>query len=315
MRHYFLLFLLMGFSTALHAQLYEGKKSGFKFFVEVFADSAKVEVFRNYYLYRYEFAYKEGEEILVGQSNTDTLFRGIQNQLYKKKKTFYLKSSFNGKDVFIVKLSDCKYDSRDLLRKKAYSSRQMHQLNRLQDSLSHPNQTEFTDVTSAFYQLNRDSGSFEAYALRTNRCADSLREMIILSSRSAAVDRYYEVGLSLDTADSSEVFKLLENANYQYEYARYFVFTLSQVKPDWLIQYVDKNPANKESLLKNIKNHPHFKEIHQKVKESSMNLNGRKEILKQKRKRNTSNVAVGALSVTIVLAEVALVVGLIIWIF
>ncbi len=305
------LFLVLLPYTAT-AQLYEGKKGSHTYFVELTADSVHVIQFQIYYPYR--FSIQEIEETVSRNQNSDTISINEKTFLLRKKDLNFLISKTLRKKETKIKLKICQLDRRDELRKEAYATLKTSELNHLRDSLANPFNFGKLDIDLSIRQIKTDSVSFDAFKKQLDVKAEALRDLI-LQTRSPISDRYYAVMHSFQQTDSAEIVQLLDSANFKYTYSKDFLYALSQENPDNLIHYVDQDPVNKKTLLKSIRNHKEYRKITSSIKTVPLHSKGKKEILKQRRKRTATDIAIGAGSATIVLAEIALLTGLLIWIF
>ena len=107
----------------------------------------------------------------------------------------------------------------------------------------------------------------------------------------------------------------MDSADYSLGYGQYFLFQLSQENPALLIRYLDQEPENRRSLLRAIRHHPNYKQILDSVKTVEPKTAGKRKVLRQKSLRIVGYIANGTISVTLILAEVALIVLLFVWIF
>ena len=104
---------------------------------------------------------------------------------------------------------------------------------------------------------------------------------------------------------------MLAEAKYNFYYSDYFLRKLAEAKPEVLIAYIDKNPPNKKTVLKAIKNHRYLKEIVANVKKTEIDTKAKKLIKRQKTKQNIEDVAIATGIITLLVGEVVLIVLLV----
>ncbi len=308
---------LILFSNTSFSQLYEKNCKNYQYYAEVKQDTARVEIFLNKSI---EHSYNQqlmcDEVLLRNKRKSDTLFIGKENLIVFKFDFLYLISKnviTSEKTISKVRLKRTEKDYRPYLRKSTYSADKIQFIRKLLDSLACPKNKDRPKIYTSLYSLNSES-NLSTYKLKF----DSIYQAelaLIHSTRDTMVDFYYKTADSIAQTDSATILSLLSKADYGYNYAHYFLYKLSQVKPEILIKYVDSNPSNKKALLKDIRYNKYCNSIHKSVKNTKTNTKGKKEILKQKRRRITESTLLGAAYVTIIAAEVSLVVLLVVWIF
>jgi hypothetical protein len=318
-----LVFVLI-FTNEVISQLYTGFKDKFivhQFYVDINSDSTHLEIFA---FSDRGFCKKEYDKYLLPNTKSnDICFQNKDVQIQKKGDHYFLlfKSSLlhkvNKHDKRNkIQLKPCIQDDRLVQRKRAYFSEKETYLRKLEDSLrgpinSVPQYSRFGTMT-----LWSDSLSFDDFIAITNKISDSLIDKITKKT-DPIVRNYYNACDSINKLDTSIICHLLADIvyNYTYSYEKYFIYRLALTRPECLIQYVDKNPVNKLSLLRAIRNHNKYKEITNSVKECSLNTKGKKEIVRQKTKRIVTDITLGTAYLAIILSELALMTGIIIWIF
>ncbi len=301
------------FAHSLFAQLYSFQNGRLSYFVELLNDSAHLEVFSTFGAHEI-YNSKEADEILIHRQNSkDTVFSGKQNHLIKRKGFYYLLyKSPHSKKSLKIELEKCAIDDRELFRKRSYHHHINRKLFRVQDSISGPTQSIKAHNHTVFTSVNSNTLlSFEDYKIAMDHISDSIQTRILLYKK-PIIDHYYAKANSLKQLDSTEVFDLLSRANYSFSYGKYFLHKVALEQPEYLIRFIDHNPRNKDTILRTIKWHRNYKEITNKIKETSLQTKGKEEIVKQRAKRRRQEFAGGALFVTAILTEIGLVVLLVV---
>ncbi|MBL7911852.1 MAG: hypothetical protein JNJ41_12415 [Bacteroidia bacterium] len=299
-----LLIVLLLISGHSFSQLYFARLTYFEFYVEINRDSAHVEIFR---YNRYYFTGKKSDEFLTRQNNKgDTLFAGEKNKIIKTKGLYYLLYYANNqKKQSKVELMLCRSDNRENLRKQDYAFIMEQQLMRLEDSLSGPVISIKTNALEAINDLNTSQYSYHEFKRVTARVSDSL--ILKITELKDPVAGYFYAALdSLKLLDTNRVYNLLSTAKYNFFYGKYLLEKVAKEKPELLVLYVDKEPANKKAVLQAVKYHKHIYEIIKNVKATPAKTKGKKEIIKQKRINAMDNALAGGLYISIILAELAL---------
>ena len=310
----FLILVLIGLVASNQAisQLYIGHKGWRNCFVEINKDSAHVEIFS---VSPPDFTAKNCDEILFSINNvSDACFEGRSTKIIKNRSYYLFYKPNYRKRPYKIKLKSCTNDNRKKFRNEAYASDKRIMIRNLNDSLSGPKSIAHLDINNPIRRVTQNHLSDSNFVDLVDSVSDSLIK-IILTTKDSLVDYYYIMSDSINKLDSINIYKLLANGAYNYPFEKYFMYRLSLTRPDYLIRYVDKDPVNKKSLLKAIRNHNNYKEIIKKVKETPLKSTGKKEIQKQKAKRIMTDFAIGTAYVSIILSEVALLTGIIIWIF
>jgi len=313
MRKIFVIILITIISNQAFSQLYDGYKGWYRFFVEFKNDSAHIEIFSNS---PPDFVYKVCDEMIIANTaSRDTCLKGKQIKILNRRHAYFLLfKPDNRKTEFKIKLKLCLNDNRKCFRYDAYSSKKRIDIMRMQDSLSGPEIFINLDVNNTIRRISNDCIADCNYLETVDKVSDSLTN-ILLKINNPIVKYYYNASDSIEQIDTAEVFRLLANANYIFPYAKFFLNKIALNRPACLIQYVDKDPVNKKSLLLAIRDHNNYREIIKNVKKTPMTSAGKKEIQKQKSKRVMTDIAVKTVYASIILCEVALLTGVIIWIF
>jgi hypothetical protein len=182
---------------------------------------------------------------------------------------------------------------------------------RLRDSLSlYPIRSSmgiwYSDNIPQFYSLNE-------YKSLVDQKMDPICAEII-RNKDPRIDLYYKKIDSLQYMDSTAVFELLSNTNYELYCGQYLLKKIAREKPGLLIYYIDKNPRNKDTLLRSIRNGNNDKEIVSAIKSCPVKTHGKKLIIKQRSQRVAGDIGAGAFYIGIILAEITLLVLLFKWI-
>jgi hypothetical protein len=310
------------FTNEVFSQLYTGFKDKFivhRFYVDINSDSAHLEIFA---FSNRGFCKKEYDKYLLPNAkSSDICFQNNDVQIQQKGNHYFV--LFKSSLLHKVKLHDkrnkihlkpCIQDDRLLQRKRAYYWEKATYLRKLEDSLRGPINSIPQYSRFGTMALWSDSLSLDDFVAITNIISDSLIYKITKIT-DPVVRNYYNACDSINKLDTSIICNLLADMVYNYSYEKYFIYKLALKRPDCLIQYVDKNPVNKVSLLRAIRNHNKYKEITKSVKECSLNTKGKKEIVRQKTKRVVTDISLGTAYLTIILSELALTTGFFIWIF
>lgn len=306
MKKIYLLLIILFWSNNIFAQLYYARYGGRDYYVEMIRDSVHLEIFNlppssNYVKLHDEFLYSDNK-------NSNVLFIGKQFQISKTENKIYLIDKSIKKEGKI-KLEICKLDLRD---KNAHLDYIERELDELKDSLSGPFGFNYDRNESIKGAINADEYLYDDYVKLVNNIKDSIA-INILKSKDPKVDFYYNILDSLSFIDSNIVYDLLSKVNFKSFYGKKFIYKLALHRPEYLVNYMDKNSLNKDSLLIAIKDHKKSNEIIQKVKETPGKSEGRREILKQKTKRMSGNIATVGLYGVVVLAELSVLVVGILW--
>jgi hypothetical protein len=297
-----LFLILTCFNLSGFAQLFLGDKNNTYHYVELKGDSAHLEIFKDQ-LYS---LIKIHDEVLT-KSQDSTMPYGSSNKVIKQKNKYYLlyKPSTSN-DVTKIELKPCLKDIRESLRKEAYFCQKNQELSQLQDSLAGPAQRSTYSLTR-----NTDTIPSKEYIRITDQLMDSLSKEVIASADKTAQSFYKDMD-SIYNMKQNEIFNLLNKAKYEYHYGRSLVYTTATVRPEILISFIEKNNTNKLIVLRTIRDHKYLKGIITKVKAYPVDTYGKAEILKQNRKRNVRESAGRAAFAGLILAEIALIAGLIV---
>lgn len=316
------LLLLFIFFSAFQAksQLFNAYKSNqiflsYRLFVEVTKDSVIVEIFSRSYPHFTDSVYSEVlkpdnkiDEIIFAGKNTELLIdRGV-NYLLFRKNCFkgYEAKRFNKKKI---KLRLAEVDERNSFRKSAYKNNISERLRNLGDSLAVNYSNDLLHKVDI-----KDTLPYIEFRRLMDIVSDSV-EKTILMAKMPEVEMYYSVSDSIEKADTALVFRMLAEAKYNLRYSDYFLRKLAAAKPEVLIAYIDKNPPNKKTVLKAIKNHRFIKEIVANVKKTDSNTKGNKLIKRQKPKHNIEEIATATGLITLVVGEIVLIVLFFNWVF
>jgi hypothetical protein len=311
---FFLVFLIIVLTSVKgFSQLYIGYLNGNTLFVDIDNDTARIESFSDHY---WSF-FVVSEEFLVSKKGAkDTLFSGKHYHILKKKKKYLLSyRSSNSKEVYKIKIKICPNDNRRQLRNEAYYGVKFSEIERLEDSLLAPGK-ELIYPSSFYPRINNTELPEHLFREWADKTTDSMRFQI-LNVHKPKIDLYARVGDSIGFVDTSIVFDLLAKADYVYgdNYSKLFLDKLTSAKPEYLIQYIDKNPANKEEVLNAILWHKQNKEIVKRVKKVNVSSLGKNEIVKQRGKRVRLDVAAVSFGILGAAVEVGLIVLVIALIF
>ncbi len=306
MKKIYLVLLILLLSNNIFAQLYYAHRGGRDYYLEIFQDSAHLEIFCFPPASNYVKLY---DEILYSENKVNNvLFIGKQYQISKKENDLYLADKTQ-KKVEKIKLETGKLDRRE---KNAHLEYIESQLDEIQDSLSGPFGSNEYKTGRIAGLINADEYLYDDYTKLVNHIKDTM-VMNMLKSKDPETDFFYNILDSLSYVDSNLVYNLLSNVNFNGFYGKKLIYKLALQKPEYLINYVDKNPENKDSLLLAIREHKNNREIHENIKKTPGKSVGRKEILKQKTKREAGNIATTGLFGVVVVAELSVLVLGIIW--
>jgi len=277
--------------------------------VEITPDSAYVESYlRNS---QTGLIYNFSNELLV-KNSSDASYQGKKIQLKKTRDGYTLLNQSN-KKVFRGQLVSCTSNVRDMQRNGAYLTSKINALDELEDSLA-DSYAFIHSINSFLLREVNDSLELNEYKLKVDQRFHEFQKTII-SSENPRVNHYYKTAHSINETDSIELFSLLDSANYNFLYGQYLVYQLSQENPAILIRYLDQKPENRRSLLRAIRHHSNYEQILDSVKTVEPKTAGKRKVLRQKTMRIAGYIANGTMSVTLLLAEAALIVLLFVWIF
>lgn len=297
-----LIFLLL-FSGNAFSQLYFGNKNHCNFYVEMTKEGAHVEAFRYFH---YSIGKRADEHLLPSTNAKSTIFKGPQSQILKTNNKYFLLYKFpNKKKAVEIELTISPTDPREEIRKKAYLADKIRYLRRFEDSLSGAQVTLNMPIREPFRFINDSGQTSGDYARLIDSVSDSLITKII-ELKDPSVNYFYSRIDSLQYLDTMTVYSLLEKTNYTFFYSQYILQKIALEKPGLLIRYLDKKPTNKKTVLRTIKYHRALDEIVNKVKESPLKTKGKREIVRQKAKRQAGSFFGGVTYVTIILAEFSL---------
>jgi hypothetical protein len=210
-----------------------------------------------------------------------------------------------------IRLKLCTLDDRAATRIRSYYTIRRLELMNLKDSLNGPGSS--FNPSSRFDYGEEDNLSYEDHINLIEKAADSNKKQVV-ASENPQVAFYYKMSDAINTLDSTQIYKLLSEGNYSFHYSQYFLKKLALRRPELLIRYIDKNPMDKDTILRAIKNHNEYRLITEKVKETNIKSKGEKEIVRQKTKRVIKEISTGALLATFVLGQFALLALAVVWI-
>ncbi len=317
MRKTFIVIFIILFSNQAFSQVFYASKGYLvytSFYAEIKKDSSYLEVF---FLEPPDFINKGINDTLISDGiNGRISYTGKQTQIVKIGNTYYLtypKNWRNGKKKNI-ELKILKNDRRDSIRNEAYACDKRVMLMKMADSLLGSDYLIRYDINKAIRAITKEHIMDSNFVELVDEAADSIVNKI-MTEKDPFVDHYYKMADSIEQLDTAVIYQLLSKENLKFKYCQYFIYQLSIKKPENLISYLDKNPSNKEVILSSIRNSPNLKEITKNVRKTSIKSKGEKEILKQRRKKIASDIAIGSAYGAIVLSEIGLVILAIIWIF
>ena len=290
-------------SNQAFAQVYKGFKRGINYFADVRNDNARVEAFRYDYP---DFYYKDFDEVLKSvNTGSDTLYSGKNAHIIHHRNKYYLIYKTTK-----VRLDTISFKELNYYRNKVYESTKRIEVMHLEDSLRSSHYVFNPNINNTFRLLNKDIPD-STFKILADRTSDSLIN-IILKIHKPKFDYYVRMGDSIDKLDTTTIFNLLANTEYNYNISSsmYFLYKLALKKPEYLIQYIDKNPPNKNSILDAIKDSKVSNFIIDKVKEVNVNTEGKRGIVKQRVKRIRENTVAITVYTLIVVGEIALLVFL-----
>lgn len=245
------------------------------FFLEINKDSAHLEVF-SFYEY---FCIKRYDRILFpnNKPNNNNYFGDEQFKIYYVHSKYYLffndsllKSRVLGEnnkiEMFISTL-----EAREYIRKQAFLSERKKLINNLIDSLDSPRSQIRRNISLRNLFINGEGYSYTNLIYYIDKIVDTLINQIMVM-KDPYVDYYYKVGNNISNTDSTEIYRLLERANFEYTFSQYFLYKLALEKPEYLIYYIDMGLPNKHIVLSAIRNHKNRKEIKKKLKETKQIL-------------------------------------------
>ena len=310
------LFLLFIFLSAFQAKsqlftVYDSKHMFlfYRLFVDVTKDSVIVEIFSCSYPNFTDSVYTEVlkpdnkiSDIKFAGKNTELMIdRGDYYLLFKKNcfQDYETLKYFNKKKI---KLNLAQTNERNSFLKSAYKNKISERLRNLGDSLG-------VNYSRNFLYIDDNKDTLTIYEHRTaiDLIADTI-ERFILKNKMPEAEMYYCVSDSIEKADTALIFRMLAEAKYNFYYSDYFLRKLAAAKPEVLIAYIDKNPPNKKTVLKAIKNHRYLKEIVANVKKTEIDTKAKKLIKRQKTKQNIEDVAIATGIITLLVGEIVLIV-------
>ena len=297
-----LIITILFFSTHLFSQLYTAKKGCFIIYVDIKGDTARKEIFSDNHHVR--LISLIDDELLFKKKN-DTIYSHSTSYIINKKTKYTLNTKILGRNKKII-LQKCKEDHRDLFRKQGYQKRRLLALYQLHDSISYKNDSLSYGIVKPLSSFNTYNLSYNVFVKMCDSLADSIKS-IFVRRQDPNINYLYQKADSINSLDSLSIYMFLEGLDYQRYYAKYFLYKLSEKKPELLISYINRNPNNKNKILYAIRYHKKLEEIIQNIKQVPISCRGKKEIQKQKSKLTSTNILTGVTYVGIIIAEIAII--------
>lgn len=296
-----LLILLSLLSFHAFSQLYIGYKAAVYYWVDLKKDSVHVEIFKDHS----SFLEKLDDEVLKTQGMNKVLFWSSRNKILNQKNTLYLvNKDASGKEQRI-KLQQASKDDRENLRMESYYSFKNTEINTLQDSLAGSNgKSAFT------LEKNMDWSTSSDYFKAVDKAAAELSKKINAKADPTALS-FYKIMDSVPTMSASDLLEYVGKAKYEFYYGKTLLYRVGVHRPEVLVAHMNKNPSNYDQILLTIKDHKYYKEIIEGVHSWPEKSKAKKDIEKQKRKRMMKDGAYRNLFKGLIVAEVAIVIGLI----
>lgn len=270
------IFIILFFAVYnVFPQLYFGDQDYVYYYVDLKNDSASLEMFKD----NLSSVEKKSYEILYKRSG-EVLFANAQNKIIKQKNKLYLLHQELGSNKIIkVKLDLCQTDVREGLRMESHYHLRKVQLEKLKDSLAGS-----TSKSTFTLEKSIDWNSSAAYIADLDRTFDSLSRKITRKADANAV-RAYAIMDSIPQREASELLEYLKKAKYEYYYGQSLIYRIGVNRPEVLIAFLNRNPERQDEILKVIREHKYYREIIASVKSWPEKTPVKKEIEKQKRKR------------------------------
>lgn len=304
------LVILVFFAVRLQATLYfaESKKTNTVYFVEIDSVRAIVDVFKEGYRELYSDWFFERLEKI---GKTDIVYKGSRIWIRKDIGFLFVVDHIPGtKEAITVRLRETITDGRNFSRERVYWDKKRKLLYLAADSLSGSNKR-----IEMRYKYNVQGNLCNDTLFLFKKRIDTIYDSLLLEIRKEKdpeVDYFYGIFNQEVLADSSQVFQRLARTNFKYRYSTYIVRHIALNKPEWLIRYVAKKPANEKKLLQSIRRNAAMKEMVSSVKKSPLNLKAKSKITRQKIIFHTENALTGTLYCGIVVTELTLL-GLIVY--
>jgi hypothetical protein len=302
-----MILFLSFFPTLAFSQGFRGESGDKTYFVEIKNDSALVEA---YYYKRPDFVIKYFDAIVAlndknSENKVQLLKKGLQYVLEVRKP--------NSTQFEKVRLKSDESRSGRILRNNSYSSEKRMLVGKLADSLSGPQEYIRVDVHNTYRKIDNHLEEND-YKARVDNITDSLTAEIH-RLKSPSIDSIYQKFDAVAQLDSAVIVSFLSTEEYRHHYSRHILHNIAIERPELLIAYLDTKPSNKKRILSSIKYSPRLEEITRSVKNTELSSKGKKKIIRQKSNRTMGDILAGAAYATIVLAEVAGLVALGVWIF
>lgn len=307
-RLWLLIFVFSVFSSQAKLYYAESKRTHSIYFVEIDSLKAIVDVFKEGYRDDYSDWFFESMK-KIGQ--TDIVYKGNRIWVRKDIGFLFVVDHIPGtKEAITVRLRETIIDGRTFSRERVYWDKKRKALRRTADSLSAANRR--LDFQFRYtIQGNLHDDTLFTFKKRIDFIYDSLYAVIV-NNKDPEVDYFYAV---LDQAvcdDSAQVFERLRRANYKYRYADHMLRCIAHNRPEWLIRYVDKKPANEKKVLHAIRRSSAMKEMVRSVKKSPLTLRAKHKIVRQKNIYVAEGVLAGAAYCGLATAQFALI-GLLVY--
>lgn len=181
----------------------------------------------------------------------------------------------------------------------------------LRDSLSGPQNSLPIDFDQITLPSKGDSLALTAYisTLDTsfNRLADQMDSL-----KNPTIDTLYQKIDSLKSISDVDIIQLLSTANFNFFYGKKLLYKLSKERPQVLINYIAKNPTNKKEVLRAVRWHPKAKEICAHIKATAGSSKAKRQIKRQYRVQKLAKVGASIAYISIIAAEIAAIVALVV---
>jgi hypothetical protein len=269
--------------------------------VELFNDSARVEIFRTHCHHWCVTRYVCNETLFPKRSG-DTLFSGRSAHVLKKSGQIIL--CYQSKNKFSkIYLDKCTLDLRDPLRNNAYCRLKNSAINHVYDSLSGPVYRSFNGPIST---NDHTYLPFKDYKIRVDSIFGQLYNWMI-ANKDPKIDRLYGKIDSLKYLDPPTVFALLAETGYDHFCGKYLLKQVAKQRPELLIQYIEKNNPNDRVILRTIRYHDEFKQITSNIKACPAKGKGKRKLVSQRFRRVSSDIGTGIAYTSIILVEISII--------
>jgi hypothetical protein len=286
----------------MFAQLYVSKSKSLDNYVELFKDSARVEVFKTH-CHHWCITTYVCNEILFPKRSGDTLFSGRSAHILKKGGQIILCYQTNKNKFSKIYLGKCTLDLRDPLRNKAYCRLKNFAINRLYDSLSGP---AYTNLNGPISTNDHTYLPFKDYKIKVDSIFTQLYNWMIVN-KDPKIDRLYGKIDSLKYMDPSTAFSLLAETDYDHFCGKYLLKQMAKQRPELLIQYIEKNNSNNRVILRTIRYHDEFKQITSNIRACPAKGKGKRKLVSQRFKRVSGDIGTGIAYTSIILVEISII--------